>query len=58
LAEHKQIDPGLESVQTVPLLVIGERAAMIVLLANLIDNAIRYTHRGGKIDVLIGRQDN
>jgi two-component system OmpR family sensor kinase len=59
LAEEKQIDLGLEpselATDTVPCLIDGERHALGVLLGNLIDNAIRYTPQGGKVDVSIGR---
>ena len=59
LAEEKQIDLGLEpselAIDTVPCLIDGEQHALGVLLGNLVDNAIRYTPRGGKVDVSIGR---
>jgi two-component system OmpR family sensor kinase len=56
LAEQKQIDLGLEANSAAPLFVTGERAAISVLLANLVDNAIRYSRSGGKVDVSIGQQ--
>jgi two-component system OmpR family sensor kinase len=59
LAEEKQIDLGLEpselATDTMPCLIDGEQHALGVLLGNLVDNAIRYTPQGGKVDVSIGR---
>ena len=34
----------------------GDEHAMRLLVGNLVDNAIRYTQQGGKIDVVIGRE--
>jgi two-component system OmpR family sensor kinase len=34
----------------------GDAEQLTVLVNNLIDNAIRYTHEGGKIDVMVNRQ--
>jgi two-component system OmpR family sensor kinase len=51
LAAAKSIDLGLERADdaTVP----GDADALTTLLANLVDNAIRYTPKGGRIDVLV-----
>ncbi len=51
LAAAKSIDLGLERADdaTVP----GDADALTTLLANLVDNAIRYTPAGGRIDVLV-----
>jgi two-component system OmpR family sensor kinase len=61
LAEEKQIDLGLEPFAPAAGMttceIEGERHALGVLLANLVDNAIRYTPRGGKVDVSITRND-
>jgi two-component system, OmpR family, sensor kinase len=59
LAEEKQLDLGLEpsglTSQATLCMVVGDPHAFGVLLGNLVDNAIRYTPGGGKVDVLIGQ---
>ncbi|WP_144155905.1 ATP-binding protein [Paraburkholderia sp. BCC1885] len=59
LADEKQIDLGLEFRQPVTqedvCNVLADPHGLSVLLSNLIDNAIRYTPRGGKIDVVLTR---
>lgn len=55
LAAQKDIDLGLG--QTAAAVVRGDLAALRVLLANLIDNAVRYTPRGGSVDVEVGVAD-
>ena len=35
----------------IPIEVVGDRDALFTLLGNLIDNALRYTPRGGRVDV-------
>ncbi|MDE1182004.1 ATP-binding protein [Paraburkholderia sp.] len=61
LAEAKGIDLGLECMSPVSstdaYAVLAEPHALGVLLNNLIDNAIRYTPRGGKVDVILNRCD-
>ncbi|CAG9189768.1 MAG TPA: ATP-binding protein, partial [Bryobacteraceae bacterium] len=60
LAEAKQIDLGLEFSTPAKLdqlyRVNAEPGGIEVLLNNLIDNAIRYTPKGGKIDVVLKRE--
>ena len=51
LAEAKKIDLGLDSRDTA--MAWGNREALATLLANLIDNAIRYIPNGCRIDVRI-----
>jgi len=59
LADEKQIDLGLEFRQPVtqedPCNVLADPHGLGVLLNNLIDNAIRYTPQGGKVDVVLTR---
>ena len=59
LADEKQIDLGLEFRQPVtqedPCEVLTDPHGLGVLLNNLIDNAIRYTPQGGKVDVVLTR---
>jgi two-component system OmpR family sensor kinase len=59
LAETKDIDLGLEceAPRTVAdaYTVMAEPHGMSVLLGNLINNAIRHTPRGGRVDVILKR---
>jgi two-component system OmpR family sensor kinase len=55
LAEAKSIDLGL--VRAEPLRVSGDRESLRVLLSNLVDNAIRYTPAGGRVDVAVASED-
>ena len=59
LAEAKRIDLGLEcaapSTPDDAYTVLAERNSLGVLLNNLIDNAIRHTPEGGKVDVILKR---
>ncbi|SAK82551.1 sensor kinase [Caballeronia arationis] len=62
LAETKAIDLGLELEHaTGPAdnyMVIGDAHALAVLLNNLLDNAIRHTPRGGRVDVTLRREES
>ncbi|MDB5820634.1 MAG: uncharacterized protein JWQ11_4274 [Rhizobacter sp.] len=49
-AEHFGIDLGAE-LSPAPLMVEGNRQQLLVLLNNLVGNALRYTPRGGVVDV-------
>ncbi len=51
LADAKSIDLGLK--QHVPATVAGDESLLRILIGNLIDNAIRYTGQGGRIDVTV-----
>lgn len=54
-AEHLGIDLGARAGAT--LLVRGDRNELTVLLGNLVDNALRYTPRGGVVDVVAEHLD-
>lgn len=51
LAEAKQIDIGLLNNEDVEL--TTDEANLFVLIRNIVDNAIRYTPNGGKVDLAI-----
>jgi two-component system OmpR family sensor kinase len=50
LAESKNIDLGVET-SAIPIHAQGNVDGLRVLLSNLIDNALRYTPSGGRVDV-------
>ena len=52
LAEAAGIDLGIESAD--PVRVAGDADALRRLLGNLLDNAVRYTPVGGRVDVAVG----
>lgn len=56
LADFKNIDLGVSADQT--LLVNGDEEALKILVGNLVDNAIRYTPEGGKIDVTLSNDSS
>ena len=51
VAEEKRIDMGSARSAAVP--VRGDSSGLAMLLANLLDNALRYTPAGGRIDVAV-----
>ena len=51
LADAGGIDLGVEAAQ--PATVDGDADALRTLLRNLVDNAVRYTPRGGRVDVAV-----
>jgi two-component system OmpR family sensor kinase len=53
LADARQIDLGMSESQSV--FVRGERDAVATLIRNLVDNAVRYTPAGGRVDVSVER---
>jgi two-component system OmpR family sensor kinase len=57
LAAAKSIDLGVARADE-NVRIDGDRNALETLLANLIDNAIRYTPPGGRVDVAVQRQGN
>lgn len=50
LAESKEIDLGVNA-DGMPVFVRGQADSLRILLNNLVDNALRYTPRGGRVDV-------
>jgi len=54
LADARQIDLGITRAESVT--VHGDADALGVLLRNLVDNAIRYTPRGGCVDIATLRE--
>jgi two-component system OmpR family sensor kinase len=54
LAEAAGIDLGIESAEAVR--VVGDADALCRLLGNLLDNAVRYTPAGGRVDVTVVRE--
>ncbi len=50
LANEKNIDLGASQLEA-GVYILGDRDALRTMLGNLIDNAIRYTPPGGKVDV-------
>lgn len=55
LADLKKIDLGVSANQTE--WVSGDEDALRILVGNLIDNAIRYTPEGGKVDLNLATED-
>ncbi len=53
IAADAGVDLGLAGADHV--LVSGDPDALAVLLGNLVDNAVRYTPRGGRVDVAVRR---
>ena len=54
LAAAKSIDVGIERADD-RAEVAGDPASLETLVANLVDNAIRYTPPGGRVDVTVDR---
>jgi two-component system, OmpR family, sensor kinase len=51
LAEARNIDLGLAA--SAPVLVEGNTESLRLMLRNLVDNAVRYTPAGGRVDVSV-----
>lgn len=54
-AHAKRIDLGL--VQDDPVRISGDAEGLRILVGNLLDNAIRYTPEGGRVDVSVSRDE-
>ena len=55
LAEARDIDLGVGECQ--PLAVSGQAESLRMMLGNLVDNAVRYTPDGGRVDVELRERD-
>lgn len=55
LAEAKNVDVGVEGEQDVE--VLANELDMITVVRNLVDNAIRYTPEGGRVDLAVATSD-
>ncbi|MDE2263726.1 MAG: hypothetical protein KGL45_14475 [Gammaproteobacteria bacterium] len=53
LADARRIDLGMSEAQSA--FVRGERDSVATLIRNLVDNAVRYTPEGGRVDVAVER---
>ncbi|WP_425292219.1 sensor histidine kinase [Acinetobacter baumannii] len=56
LAEAKQIDIGIEG--TLNVQIWANELDLIMIVKNLVDNAIRYTPIGGRVDLSVIQRDN
>jgi len=56
LAEDKEIVIDCQATQ--PVIVEGDRARLKQVAVNLLDNAIKYTNRGGRIEVRVTARDH
>ncbi len=56
LAEDKHIDIGVEGMEDAQLWV--NELDMITVVKNLVDNAIRYTPEGGRVDLSVSREES
>jgi len=54
LAEGRAIDLGVEVESDAS--VLGQRDGLRALLGNLVDNALRYSPEGGRVDVIVGAE--
>jgi two-component system OmpR family sensor kinase len=55
LAESRNIDLGIES--PCQLVIDADEDSLRVLLNNLVDNALRYTQEGGRVDLQAGHEN-
>jgi two-component system OmpR family sensor kinase len=57
LAGAKDIDLGLAATDE-KALVLGDTEGLRILLANLVENAVRYSPPGGQVDVFVRRRQD
>jgi len=55
MADFRRIDLGVNANQSE--LMDGDEEALRILVGNLVDNAIRYTPQGGKVDVTLSKNE-
>lgn len=55
-AQARDMDVGLEESDAGPVTVAGNAEALRMLVRNLLDNAIKYTPAGGRVDLRLQRQ--
>ena len=56
LAEHRAIALAINAAPG-ELIVEGDRRQLVSALSNLVDNAVRYSHSGGKVEVWVESHD-
>lgn len=56
LAMARQVDLGISD--AVDSVIQGDQEALRVMLGNLVDNAIRYSRAGGRVDVSVTHEDH
>jgi two-component system OmpR family sensor kinase len=54
-AARKEIDVGFELIE--PIAIKGEPVIVATMIRNLLDNAVRFTPRGGRVDIGVYRDD-
>jgi two-component system OmpR family sensor kinase len=55
IAAARDVDLGVT--ESAPVTVEGDPAALYTLIGNLVDNAVRYTPQGGRVDVAVTTRD-